>query len=308
MKNYYIFISFSATPKICNTSGCLLAASQIVAHIDPTVNPCDDFFKFACGKFIQQAHGDINAASVKKIERQVERQLAEIIKEPIKDEDNYWIKNQKILLQACMNESAVGEETMQEFEEILEDLNGWPIVTGHKWNEGIFDWKEILYKLKDRGYTNSMLLEVTVIEDRFNNTNRHIVLILPPYLKKVDNEHKDILKRFMTNVAVKFGADRNRAAIEMEKVMDFMENLQKITDEKDAKVKNNTQFNRTAEILKTRFTVGTYQELNGDIDWLDFINRFLEPVARVTSDDYVVFPKLEYTEAFFRLINKISKR
>lgn len=76
-----------------------------------------------------------------------------------------------------MNETAVGEETMEEFEEILEDLNGWPIVTGHKWNEGVFDWKEILYKLKERGYTNSMLLEVTVIEDRFNNTNRHIVLV-----------------------------------------------------------------------------------------------------------------------------------
>ena len=36
------------------TPGCVKAASQIIQNMDDSVDPCDDFYKFACGGFIKK--------------------------------------------------------------------------------------------------------------------------------------------------------------------------------------------------------------------------------------------------------------
>ncbi|XP_046459785.1 membrane metallo-endopeptidase-like 1 [Daphnia pulex] len=41
----------SANGDVCNTSGCVLAAAEILKNINKTVNPCEDFYSFACGGF-----------------------------------------------------------------------------------------------------------------------------------------------------------------------------------------------------------------------------------------------------------------
>lgn len=45
----FFFFIFSETRQVCETKECILAASSILKAMDQTVDPCTDFYKYACG-------------------------------------------------------------------------------------------------------------------------------------------------------------------------------------------------------------------------------------------------------------------
>ncbi|PNI31427.1 MMEL1 isoform 4 [Pan troglodytes] len=40
--------------EVCTTPGCVMAAARILQNMDPTTEPCDDFYQFACGGWLRR--------------------------------------------------------------------------------------------------------------------------------------------------------------------------------------------------------------------------------------------------------------
>lgn len=40
-------------PDVCWSPDCLRAASRILDRMDRTVSPCDDFYQFTCGNYVE---------------------------------------------------------------------------------------------------------------------------------------------------------------------------------------------------------------------------------------------------------------
>lgn len=49
--SFSVSLSVTANDK-CNTADCKEAAKHILSKIDITIDPCSDFYQFACGKFL----------------------------------------------------------------------------------------------------------------------------------------------------------------------------------------------------------------------------------------------------------------
>jgi membrane metallo-endopeptidase-like protein 1 len=74
--------------------------------MDPDINPCDNFYKFACGNFLKNTIIPDDQASVDTfsiIDDDLQMQLRTSIEEKINENDTRPFKLIKILYQNCMN-------------------------------------------------------------------------------------------------------------------------------------------------------------------------------------------------------------
>lgn len=39
--------------ELCTTPACVRAAARLLARLDPSVDPCTDFYRFSCGRFLE---------------------------------------------------------------------------------------------------------------------------------------------------------------------------------------------------------------------------------------------------------------
>lgn len=56
--------------------------------------------------------------------------------------------------------------------DILNELGGWPVISGESWNDSTFEWESLIYKLRRIGYQNSIhsFVTFTTEVDEKNNT------------------------------------------------------------------------------------------------------------------------------------------
>ena len=47
-------VSSPSPASICLTEGCILQTAELVQEMDRSVEPCQDFYQFACGGFLTQ--------------------------------------------------------------------------------------------------------------------------------------------------------------------------------------------------------------------------------------------------------------
>lgn len=98
----------SKNEDLCLTPGCVHSASKMLQMMDDTVDPCDDFYSYACGTFTKDTIIPDDKTSVNtfsKIGDELQIQLKTLIVEPIMPDEPKPFKLAKQLYNACMNKS-----------------------------------------------------------------------------------------------------------------------------------------------------------------------------------------------------------
>ena len=76
--------------------------------MDKTIDPCDNFYEFACGGFIKKTEipsGESHIDSYSILNGDLVKQLHKILAEDIQQNELRAFKLAKILYKSCMNES-----------------------------------------------------------------------------------------------------------------------------------------------------------------------------------------------------------
>ena len=127
--------------------------------LDETADPCDDFYQFACGSFIEETviPDDRTRTSMFSIlGDKLDVQVRGLLEGEIKASDPKPFQMAKSVFQSCMDKETIEVKKEQCFEDednvcfqaagleplkvILKKLGGWPLLEGPAWNEEGYKW------------------------------------------------------------------------------------------------------------------------------------------------------------------------
>jgi membrane metallo-endopeptidase-like protein 1 len=117
---------------ICMTPGCVRAAAQILNNMDNQTKPCDDFYQFACGRWIQTQVIPDEKTSLSVFSQNtadLNMKLRALIERAPRDEDPPIVGQMRNMYASCMNLSDIEARGDEPLLDVLRDLGGWPVLT-----------------------------------------------------------------------------------------------------------------------------------------------------------------------------------
>ncbi|XP_012252045.2 neprilysin-2 isoform X2 [Athalia rosae] len=300
----------NAAETYCFTPGCIHTASKVLDNLNPQVEPCDNFYEFSCGGFIEATtipddKTSVNSFSV--ISDKLQDQLRTSIEEPSSADEPKPFTLAKNLYKACMNKTAIEKAGLAPLRNIIEKLGRWPVLVGDSWNDNEFDWVDSVYKFRKLGYSVDYFIDFSIGIDLKNSTKRIIDLdqaslgLSREYLSKgLDDKIVKAYFDYMVDIAVILGANKERATQELKESLYFEIKLANISLPNEER--------RNATLLYNPTTVRELNERYPSVNWKDYINHLLPPTVQVDEDEVVIVNVPKYISDLEDLIKVTPKR
>ncbi|XP_036415962.1 endothelin-converting enzyme 1 isoform X2 [Colossoma macropomum] len=292
-------------PGVCLSEPCVSVAASVMAALDRSVDPCHDFYNFACGGWVKKnplPEGksrwgpfsnlwEHNMAAMKSLLENASQQG--LSKAELKAKRYY---------QACMNEAKIEELGARPLQELISQTGGWAL-TG-SWDKENF--QEVL-RVVSANYRTSPFFTVFVSTDS-KNSNSNIIQVdqsglgLPSreyYLNKTANEkYLKAYLDFLVELGGLLGGSQETTRQMMQEIVDFETTLANITVPQEER--------RDEELIYHKIQAKELSTLAPAVDWMPFLRAVFAPVALNDSEPVVVYAT-EYLQKVSSLITNTSK-
>lgn len=140
----------------CNTKECVDLSATVMNYIQPEIDPCDNFYDFACGKFIAKQH----STTLNQMEAVAEKQINRLISENLEDPIAQPLQLQRKFYQKCLNLAEIDEDNDNTLINLLQNLDVWPILYGGLWDETKFNWLKATSFSRKLGLPYKMFISI----------------------------------------------------------------------------------------------------------------------------------------------------
>ncbi|VDN01916.1 unnamed protein product [Thelazia callipaeda] len=293
------------------------SASVILASMNASVDPCEDFYEYACGNWIKDHPIPDDAPSVSNFEnlgQDLELALKGLLEQKnLEGLDGEAVQKARAFYQQCLNESAIMKTWRKTFDEAVENFGGWPSLNkiGKKPEIPI----EKMYGIMVAKYRSDSLFKATVQPDD-KNSIKHVLLIDQPalnlfarefYILQETQEERLAYKTLIKDVLVLLEAQNDVLDRDSDEILQFETDLANITMADDLR-------HDIAE-LYSKVTIGEMKKQFPNFDWLLFFNAVFDSIKSTSSKaveingtTQVVIYGSEFMKKFDHLLPKYDKR
>ncbi|CRK89031.1 CLUMA_CG002556, isoform A [Clunio marinus] len=301
----------------------LAQAKLMKRYMNTSVDPCEDFYSYACGnwaKYNEIPKDKVATDTFEILRESLDEALKNLLLDDVKEVKSHRKNNRKAnrqhqrreahrqrrrnaenkaknLYSSCMNYEVIEKRGIEPLLDLLEKFGGWPLLDD-SWDEKSFDWLELTATL--RQYNNDILIVEWVGAD-IQNSNHNIIqfdqttLGLPTreyFLKEVNRKYLDSYRNFMIKVITLVGGED--AEDRADEIIEFETNLAKITS---------AQEDRTnISILYQKTTLNDLQEEISGVDWIRYLSIVQERIV-IPEEKVIMFAKT-YMQNLVKLIDE----
>ena len=173
----------------CMTEGCVKTASQLMDNMDKSVDPCQDFYKFACGGFVDRTvipDDRTRMSSFSVLGDQLLTQVRMLLEEKGKEGEARPFTMARDVYKSCMDIDNIEAMGLEPIKTILRQLGGWPVLEGPQWESQFtlnnpYIWYEQVYKFRQVGYSVDYFVDFSVTTDLKNSSWRILDLDQPVF-------------------------------------------------------------------------------------------------------------------------------
>lgn len=291
--------------ELCLSEPCVSVAAAVLGSLDRTVDPCHDFYSFACGGWMKKNPLPEGKSRWGTFSNLWEQNMA-VMKNLLENKSNQGLSmsqlKAKLYYQACMNEGKIDELGAKPLQEFINQTGGWAL-TG-PWDKDNF--QEVL-RTVSASYRTSPFFTVFVSADS-RNSNSNIIQVdqsglgLPSreyYLNKTTNKkYLNAYLDFLVELGVLLGGTVETSRTVMQDIVNFETTLATITVPQEER--------RDEELIYHKIPAKNLTNLAPAVDWMPFLQAVFAPVALNDSEDVVVYAT-EYLQKVSQLISNTSK-
>ncbi|CAG5114630.1 unnamed protein product [Candidula unifasciata] len=227
--------------KVCYTPDCVIAAGMMANKMDFTVDPCEDFNQFACGRFLKEAALPIARNILSPISALADENkliMKDIITEDIIPTQPQYLTNMKRMFRSCNNEAQIEKIGLDPY---LKDdrtfVDDWPTLNP-SWNNASFKLNEVIARY-ERVYIEPIFSYYTHTDMTDSNKTAYILIlqikegILGLSTEDFSKPRNDSViiayEKYLAETAIALNANRTIAEQDARDVVDLEIELSKIT-------------------------------------------------------------------------------
>ncbi|XP_075054413.1 phosphate-regulating neutral endopeptidase PHEX [Mixophyes fleayi] len=309
--------------KFCLTPECIEAAAFIRNKMNLSVHPCDNFFQYACGGWIENnpiPDDQSNYGIYPWLRNNVDLKIKALLEKPLsKRRDSEAAQKAKIFYMSCMNETGIEEGDMKPLIKLLRQSSlRWPVLESNigsegKWSEKKFNFLHTLAELRGQ-YSTSVFMRVYVATDD-KMSNNFIIKLDQASLSLLSHEdyldnstiaqrYREALLHFMVDVSVLLGANKTRAESDMKALIDLETKVAQIIIPHD---------NWTSESLYNKMNISELSTMVPQFDWLNYLKKVIDfkvypHLKDIDSSEHVIVRVPQYFKDLFRILESEDKR
>lgn len=147
---------------VCTSAICESESITLLNFMDQMIDPCENFYDFACGKHIRETvlpEDKSNDISILSLRDKVREQLRDVLLEESPPNELHAFKLAKDFVKICMDNETLNAAGTKPMLEYFKKYGGWPVIKGENdWNEDNWDWMNVKRQMFNNGFREEILI------------------------------------------------------------------------------------------------------------------------------------------------------